>query len=270
MFSKLTLPLSLFALLPLASAHFNLVYPAARGFNEDTLGTFPCGGQNTVSSNRTQWPMTGAPIQLNIGHTQSRVQVLLALGNDPGSNFNIVLVPTFQEQGPQNFCMGDVVLPPGLNVTAGMNATIQVVTNGDPSGGLYNPSHQISPSSDSRNLPILLPTFYKQSTDPPPSQCADITFTSTPLSSSQFASNCQNSTGVTASALTGAAVNANGSDFSVSASATSASASAAASGSASATGSAAAATSSRAAGSAVYAYSYGALAGVMGLVAAAL
>ncbi|KAK5143845.1 hypothetical protein LTR04_001756 [Oleoguttula sp. CCFEE 6159] len=217
MFTKLALPLSLFALLPLASAHFNLVYPAARGFNEDTIGTFPCGGQNTVSSNRTQWPLTGAPIQLNMGHTQSMVQVLLALGNDPGTNFNIVLVPTFQEQGPQNFCMGDVVLPSGLNVTAGMNATIQVVTNGDPSGGLYN-----------------------------------------------------NSTGVTAAALTAAAVNANGSDSSVSASATSASGSAAASGSASATGSAAAATSSRAAASAVYAYSYGALAGVMGLVAAAL
>ncbi|KAK5018632.1 hypothetical protein BJ546DRAFT_1059195 [Cryomyces antarcticus] len=238
MFTKLALPLSLFALLPLASAHFNLVYPAARGFNEDTIGTFPCGGQNTVSSNRTQWPLTGAPIQLNMGHTQSMVQVLLALGNDPGTNFNIVLVPTFQEQGPQNFCMGDVVLPSGLNVTAGMNATIQVVTNGDPSGGLYN--------------------------------CADIAFTSTPLSSSKFASNCQNSTGVTAAALTAAAVNANGSDSSVSASATSASGSAAASGSASATGSAAAATSSRAAASAVYAYSYGALAGVMGLVAAAL
>ena len=29
-------------------------------------------------------------------------------------------------------------LPSGLNITDGMNATIQVQTNGDPDGGLYN------------------------------------------------------------------------------------------------------------------------------------
>ena len=135
--------LLLAALLPVVSAHLNLVYPAARGFDEDALGTFPCGGQNTVSSNRTQFPLTGAPIQLLMGHTSSNVQVLMALGNDPGSNFNITLVPTFQEQGPQNFCIGGgaFTLPSSLNITAGTNATIQVVTNGDPSGGLYNVSN---------------------------------------------------------------------------------------------------------------------------------
>lgn len=131
------------ALLPLASAHFKLVYPAARGFDEDTLATFPCGGQNTVSSNRTMFPINGAPIQLNMGHTQTNLQVLLALGNDPGSNFNITLVPTFTEEGPQNFCIGAgaIQYPEGLNITDGMNATIQVVSNGDPSGGLYNVRH---------------------------------------------------------------------------------------------------------------------------------
>jgi hypothetical protein len=134
--------LLLSALLPLVSAHFKLIYPAARGFDEDILGTFPCGGQNTVSSNRTEFPITGAPIQLLMGHTSAKVQVLLALGNDPGSNFDYVLLPTFQEQGPQNFCIGAGALqfPAGLNITAGMNATIQVVTNGDPNGGLYNVS----------------------------------------------------------------------------------------------------------------------------------
>lgn len=131
------------ALLPLASAHFTLVYPAARGFDEDVLSTFPCGGQNTVSSNRTEFPLTGAPIQLLMGHTSAKVQVLMALGNDPGSNFEYVLLPTIQEQGPQDFCIGAGALqfPAGLNITAGMNATIQVVTNGDPSGGLYNVSY---------------------------------------------------------------------------------------------------------------------------------
>jgi hypothetical protein len=36
----------------------------------------------------------------------SQLQVLLALGNVPGGNFNTVLVPTFQETGPENFCFG--------------------------------------------------------------------------------------------------------------------------------------------------------------------
>ncbi|KAH0283941.1 hypothetical protein KCU62_g8660, partial [Aureobasidium sp. EXF-3399] len=203
------------ALLPLVSAHFKLVYPAARGFDEDILGTFPCGGQNTVSSNRTEFPISGAPIQLLMGHTAAKVQVLMALGNDPGSNFNITLLPTVQEQGPQNFCIGAGALqfPAGLNITAGMNATIQVVTNGDPSGGLYN--------------------------------CADITFTSTELSSSEYSSHCQNSTGVTVQALTNAGnANQSTSDASTSAAAsgsTSAAASAA-TGSKTSTGAAAQAT----------------------------
>ena len=143
---KMKVQLLLGALLPLVSAHFKLVYPAARGFDEDILGTFPCGGQNTVSSNRTEFPISGAPIQLLMGHTAAKVQVLMALGNDPGSNFNITLLPTVQEQGPQNFCIGAGALqfPASLNITAGMNATIQVVTNGDPSGGLYNVSIPLS------------------------------------------------------------------------------------------------------------------------------
>jgi len=126
-------------LTPFVSAHFNLVYPAARGFDEDLLVNYPCGGQNTVSSNRTQWPNTGAPIQLNMGHTSARVQVLIAYGNNPtGDDFHTVLIPTVQETGPRNFCLGDVMVPMNTMSQAGMNATIMVVTNGDPSGGLYN------------------------------------------------------------------------------------------------------------------------------------
>ncbi|KAG9946102.1 hypothetical protein KCU85_g6800, partial [Aureobasidium melanogenum] len=200
------------ALLPLASAHFKLIYPAARGFDEDLLVQFPCGGQNTVSSNRTMFPITGAPIQLLMGHTAAKVQVLMALGNDPGINYDITLVPTFQEKGPQNFCMGAgaIQFPAGLNITDGMNATIQVVTNGDPNGGLYN--------------------------------CADITFTSTPLTSAEYSADCQNSTGVTAEALTNAG-NANQSTAD-------ATGSAAPSGSSSATASAASSGSSSGASSA--------------------
>jgi len=138
--------LALLTLLPLASAHFRLIYPAARGFDEDTLSTFPCGGQNTPSAVRTQWPTTGGPIQLDMGHTASRVEVLIALGDNPGAAFNTILVPTLQETGPNNFCLGMVGVPTtigGVAVTAGMNATIQVITNGDGGGGLYNVSFEI-------------------------------------------------------------------------------------------------------------------------------
>jgi hypothetical protein len=134
----LSIKASLLSLLPFASAHFNLVYPPARGFDEDKLPTFPCGGQDTVSKDRTTWPV-GGPIQLLMGHTSTNVQVLIAMGSDPGDAFNTILVPTFHEDGPQNFCLGAVDFPSNLNITDGMPATIQVVTNGDDGpGGLYN------------------------------------------------------------------------------------------------------------------------------------
>jgi len=66
------------------------------------------------------------------------------------------------------------VVPSNLGIIKGTNATIQVVTSGDPNGGLYN--------------------------------CADITFitgTTTPLQ-------CSNGTGVTTTAYNGPTKNANG------------------------------------------------------------
>lgn len=162
MLTSILLPLSL---LPFAAAHFKLNYPPARGFDEDTLSTFPCGGQNTVSSNRTAWPLTGGPIQLLMGHTASQVEVLIALGNDDTTAFNTVLVPTLQEDGPNNFCLGAVRVPTtigGVTLAAGMNATIQVVTNGDSGGGgLYNVRQSFFcfspfPLGQFRNTPRLM------------------------------------------------------------------------------------------------------------------
>ena len=129
---------ALATLTTLASAHFNLKYPAVRGFDEDKLGTFPCGSFDTPSTNRTLWPLTGGEISLTMGHISSNVEVLIGFGNDVGSAFNTVLRQTFQEQGLGSFCMTGFSMPEGLNVTDGTNATIQVQTNGDPSGGLYN------------------------------------------------------------------------------------------------------------------------------------
>ncbi|KAI9831533.1 MAG: hypothetical protein M1826_003423 [Phylliscum demangeonii] len=166
--------LMLVHLLALASAHFNLQYPAARGFDEDNLGKFPCGGQDTVSTNRTAWPTTGGPIALLMGHDRAVVQVLLGLGNDPGSSFQITLQPVITEQGLGSFCMPHVMVPASAGVRSGQNATIQVITNGDPNGGLYN--------------------------------CADITFQDQAPTTTGA---CKNGTGVSAVPYVGVAKNAN-------------------------------------------------------------
>lgn len=143
---------SLASLVPLAAAHFKLDYPPSRGFVEDTMPQFPCGGR-AQSSNRTVLSLSegSLPVALTMGHSQTAVEILLGLGNDPGSNFNITLVPTFRLTGLGSFCLPHVPLDPkvlGTNLTDGANATLQVVTNGDPTGGLYavcGPNH---PPSD--------------------------------------------------------------------------------------------------------------------------
>lgn len=127
------------SLLPIsAMAHFKMVWPSARGFDEANIVNFPCGGFNTASTSRTSVPLTGTfPIQLSMEHTSVKGAVYMAFGNDPQTAFSIQLRNTFQETGPDNFCIGGVTIPSNLNITEGTNATIQVVTNGDPNGGLY-------------------------------------------------------------------------------------------------------------------------------------
>lgn len=133
-------PVSVLSLLPLALAHFTLDSPKARGFDDEKLGTFPCGGQDTVSDERTPFPLNGAPIQLTMEHDESAVQVLIGVGNNPGEAFNTVALQTIQEEGIGEFCLGSVLIPADLGLKEGDNATLQVVTNGDPTGGLYNVS----------------------------------------------------------------------------------------------------------------------------------
>ncbi|PVH97958.1 hypothetical protein DM02DRAFT_532140 [Periconia macrospinosa] len=154
------LPILTLLLAPPTTAHFTLDWPTARGFDDAQATSFPCGGFNNVKTPRTDFPLSGGPLQLNMHHPRTRVAVYLALGNDPGSSFNYVLLPQLTQTGLGDFCLGHVNLPSGVNVTAGTNATIQVVTNGDPDGGLY--------------------------------QCADVTFTNAALSESH----CNNNTNV--------------------------------------------------------------------------
>lgn len=170
------------ALAPVAFAHFNLNYPETRGFDEDKEPTGPCGGYDTVSSQRTDFPISGAPIQLTLGHQQTNVEVYLAVGDNPGNAFNTVLYPQFQVSGLGKFCLGDVSIPSSLNVTEGTKATIQVITLAN---GEDTPLYQVGNDCHVDHLTILNRL-----------QCADVNMVNTPLSQSDYSSNCQNGTGV--------------------------------------------------------------------------
>ena len=133
--------LSLASLVPLVAAHFKLDYPTSRGENEDTMTTFPCGGLSP-SSERTKVSLSDGslPVAVTMGHSHTAYEVLLALGSDPGTNFNITLVPTFGAQGLGSLCLPDAAFDEdvvGVKLADGMNATLQVQSNGDPTGGLY-------------------------------------------------------------------------------------------------------------------------------------
>jgi hypothetical protein len=125
------------SLIPLSLAHFTLDFPKARGFDDDKEPDFPCGGFNDVQQQRADFPISGGPIQLNMGHEQTNVAVYLAVGEKPGSGFSIVMRKQLMVTGLGNFCMGQVAVPAGVNVTDGTPATIQVVSNAHTSGGLY-------------------------------------------------------------------------------------------------------------------------------------
>jgi hypothetical protein len=124
------------SLLPVSLAHFTLDWPKARGASETTADNFPCGGFNNVGQ-RVDFPISGGPLQLNMGHEQTNVAVYLAIGSNPGSSFNTVLRPQFVVTGLGNFCIGQINIPSSANVTDGTQATIQVVSNGHSGGGLY-------------------------------------------------------------------------------------------------------------------------------------
>jgi hypothetical protein len=128
------------AFLPLSLAHFQLKFPAARGFTDDTEGNFPCGGFNDVQQQRTDFPIGGGPIQLHMEHPQTNVAVYMAIGDNPGDGFSIVAQQQLQVSGLGDFCLGSVAVPAGLNVSDGTKASIQVVTNNHEAGGLYQVS----------------------------------------------------------------------------------------------------------------------------------
>ena len=92
-------------------ALFQINNPPARGYYPNDLNLFPCGGNDGPGdwTPRTPFPITGGPIQLTMDQHRADVQVLLGLGNDPGENFDTVIVGIFEEVGMGGFCVGGVV-----------------------------------------------------------------------------------------------------------------------------------------------------------------
>jgi len=152
------------SLLPVSLAHFTLNWPESRGSDESTAENFPCGGYSDVGE-RTDFPINGGPLQLEMGHDQTNVAVYMAIGSDPGTAFNIVVRPQFVVTGLGPFCIGELNVPMSANVSDGTQATIQVVSNAHGGGGLY--------------------------------QCTDVTLRSSPLS--DYNDHCSNNTGITIS-----------------------------------------------------------------------
>lgn len=93
--------------------------------------------------------MTGGSIQLELHHPWTYLFVNLGFGAEV-TNFNVSLNPDggklLNETGNGTFCWNELRVPPveilGLEVTDGMEASIQVVTVGDSGSALYNVSER--------------------------------------------------------------------------------------------------------------------------------
>ncbi|KAK0631347.1 hypothetical protein B0T14DRAFT_532151 [Immersiella caudata] len=135
----------LLAVAQLATAHFGLEYPAWR---DATLGSghnysqwaYPCAGVpgNIPGGNRTDWPLTGGSVILDLHHDWTYVFINLGLGANV-TVFNYTLTPEFlNATGEGKLCLPTVPLPADLKVEDGTQASIQVITVGDSGAGLYN------------------------------------------------------------------------------------------------------------------------------------
>lgn len=159
-----TLLLNLLSFLSLATAHFSILYPEERGdpfaagasewiypcrlhlplsrsssFSNNTTTDLNLGANvnQTAATNRTEWPLTGGSISLDLHHPWTYYFINLGLGTDYPI-FNISLTPLpVNETGNGTLCLDEVKLPVGLIVTNGQNASIQVVTVGETGSALY-------------------------------------------------------------------------------------------------------------------------------------
>ncbi|TGJ82040.1 hypothetical protein E0Z10_g6712 [Xylaria hypoxylon] len=171
---------SLLAVVGLVSAHYAVEYPTWRADSlaENTTYSewnYPCAGVPYGVGNKTEWPIKGASVALDLHHPWAYVYINLGLGEN-ATNFNISLTPQLLNvTGTGNFCLTDLPVPD--TIADGQAATIQFVTGGQSGSALYN--------------------------------CADIVFRSSATSPSD--GTCSNSTGVTATIVGQATTTSSGS-----------------------------------------------------------
>ncbi|KAF7722094.1 hypothetical protein EC973_003709 [Apophysomyces ossiformis] len=129
---------TLLLLVSVVSAHFQLTYPASRGFNEDQEPTAPCGGFNTPQA-RTQFPLKNAFVEIMAHHPQYTYQVNVLINNQPSAadftTANLKEIASGQRNYPMAACLS-VNFANVTGATNGANATIQVLFNGG-DGQLY-------------------------------------------------------------------------------------------------------------------------------------
>lgn len=140
--------------LPFTSAYLGLTYPTWRAdslaeTNESIFQwTYPYVDvqttQNTTQE-RKPWPSEDGSLLLELNHHWTYLFVNLGFGSEV-TNLNISLNPDggklLNETGNGTFCWNQLPVPStealGLDIIAGMECSIQVVTVGDSGSALYN------------------------------------------------------------------------------------------------------------------------------------
>lgn len=148
-------------MLKLASAHFQINYPYWRGNSflaPASQYTYPCKNpiflspttnspnyhagagidQTNSTNNRTLWPLKGGSLNVDFHHPFTYVFINLGVGSNV-TNFNISLnALPLNETGNGTLCLPQLVLPAGLNLQDGTNASLQISTVGPEGTALYN------------------------------------------------------------------------------------------------------------------------------------
>ncbi|KAK4223999.1 hypothetical protein QBC38DRAFT_548034 [Podospora fimiseda] len=137
--------LLLLSAVQLATAHFGLEYPEWRdntlsaGANSNySQWEWPCAGVPPNTGNRTDWPLTGGSVKLDLHHKWTYIFINLGIGANV-SNFNVSLTnPFWNSTGNGTLCVPKLTLPSNLPIDDGTLASIQVVTIGETGNALYN------------------------------------------------------------------------------------------------------------------------------------
>ncbi|KAI8983075.1 hypothetical protein BDB01DRAFT_792313 [Pilobolus umbonatus] len=113
------------------SAHFELDYPAARGFDEKKEPIAPCGGFNEVKTH-VEMPLNDPFVQIDSGHVYYSYNINLIVGNNPTEadfTSNAIPIGSGKRDYPQDACL-PLTIKTDDNIKEGVNATIQIVYDG--------------------------------------------------------------------------------------------------------------------------------------------